>query len=231
MGEAKRRRDAAAGQQLRLFDDDGNPTPEALPDGEGLDASGYEGIEPAPDPDATTAYVDGEPVEEVEPEKVTTAFLVLIEDDGSLTVTPDVEIDVVLRRPPTFDDIYAASYVLTGTEIDEEDTRLVGREVETGFVVRIEETGQRWASSNINTPLEIRRAPNYWDVAMAAGQIMKDITVIETSGRTVQQQLQTAAAVAEQQQNAKIVAKLQEKGIHLPPGARPGVPLGGQHRH
>lgn len=47
--------------------------------------------------------------EQAEPRKALTAFLVVVEDDGTAWATDDVAMSLALQRPPTVGDMYRAS--------------------------------------------------------------------------------------------------------------------------
>lgn len=97
-----------------------------------------------------------------------------------------------------------------------------GKPLMTAFLVLVEPDGTSYASNDVNQDIVLARAATTSDMYRAAAEIMKDIQAMETAERTVALSMQAAAGIAEQQRTAKIAAKLQEKGIHVPPGS-PGA--------
>lgn len=88
------------------------------------------------------------------------------------------------------------------------------------FLVVIEEDGAAWATNNIDLVLDPKRPPNLGDMWRACAEVQKDITLMESTQRTVQTLAQAwpqiAANQREQERQAKVAQRLMEKGIHVP---------------
>lgn len=88
----------------------------------------------------------------------------------------------------------------------------------TAFLVIVNPDGAAFATSELNKIGEITpaREATIVDMRRACNEVVHDVNAMQTAQHTVALMQQSAAEMAEQARNAKIAAKLQERGVKLP---------------
>lgn len=142
-------------------------------------------------------------------------------------VTPE---EVAATAPDEADDIGplddqevledAAYDIQPAADPDEEpeDEGDVAPTCSTAFLVIIGEGGAAFATSDLAKIGEIlpAREATVVDMRRACQEVVHDVNAMQVAQQTVGLMHQSAQEMAEQQRNAKIAAKLQSKGIHVP---------------
>lgn len=92
----------------------------------------------------------------------------------------------------------------------------------TAFLVITAPDGSSYATSDIGKIKEVlpSREATIADMRRACQEVVHDVNAMQTAQQTVGFMQQQAQAMAEEQRNAKIAAKLASKGIHVPTAGR-----------
>lgn len=117
-------------------------------------STGYEGITPAADPDEEPT---GEDEEEAEPDAVT-AFIVVVQADGSCQISTDLGIKLSVLRESTLLDVRRACdellFNLRNQAVSENTVVLMNQFMQqTAEQARIAKVQQKLASKGINVPV------------------------------------------------------------------------------
>jgi hypothetical protein len=90
----------------------------------------------------------------------------------------------------------------------------------TAFLIVVLPDGTAAAYSDVNMPLDLERESTLNDMYSAAAQVQRDVMIMTMTNQvvnnTINGLMMAMAQQAEMAKNAKIAAKLQAKGIHLP---------------
>lgn len=90
----------------------------------------------------------------------------------------------------------------------------------TAFLIVVGEEGQALAYSDVNMPLKLQREPSLNEMYAACAQVMKDVQILQlaphVASQTINGMLQAMAQQAQMVADAKIKAKLREKGLRVP---------------
>lgn len=90
------------------------------------------------------------------------------------------------------------------------------KKLQTAFVVIVDEDGSVQATSELDTSeYEVAREATYGDMRRGCSEVVADINALQSAQNVFAMLDQQARAMAEAQQNAKIVEKLRGKGIEL----------------
>jgi hypothetical protein len=140
-----------------------------------------------------------------------------IVDEIEARLQAERELDEELARRSAYDISPAAAP--DDEELDHaHDEADVAPNAITAFLVVVGPDGGAFATSELTKITEVlpQREATVQDMRRACQDVVFDVNAMQTAQQTVAVMQQQAQAMADQARNAKIAAKLQSKGIHVP---------------